>query len=925
MKFIVLILTFLLLVFFAFSDNINSSLAFNHITKAEGLSDDLIFSIFQDSIGYIWVGTSSGLNRYDGYKFKKFRHNPEDPESLPHSVVTWICEDKDKNLWIATYGGGISKFDRKNNSFSNHPSFGNSNDIQSSKIVNHINSDSKGTLWIASKGGGLTRFNPVSQQVKKYGPQTGRPGSLSADAIMSTFEDSSGNIWAATWGDGLSRYSKGNDSFEKISPPEKKNNPICSQYIHTIIEGPEKNLWLGTKENGLIRYSRKTGSFRCFGTEKKRKVNLIKKRINIIFHDPENDSHIWIGTENGLYVYKIFENKFIAYNRKSENSGLSHNYIWSIIRDRSGLLWVGTVGGGINLEKRGSEFFNRIHTSESTEHSLSSNKISAIYSNRNDPETLWIGTLGGGLNKRDLRSGKTKRYLSGDRRNNSISENNITSIISEYANPDILYIGTNSGLNKYNKKTDMFTKLESPLSKYSNFNSTFVSALMSSEIYEGFLWVGTFGGGLYRIDLNNYNLTNYRFQKDDRHTTEMNRVYTIKQSKSDQRILWLGTNTGFGKFIIKSGDLKFYEPGESPILSTGTHVLSIHESEINPGIIWGGTRGRGFFRFDSNNESFTLFTIKEGLPDNTIVSIVEEPPGNLWLGTLKGLSLYNIKTGKYRNFDKCEGLLNSEFHLNASHVSTDRGIFIGGPNGIDSFSPDKLNTNMNIPSIVLTELKIFGSSELPGMDEILQHDISETDEIILPGNYNTITISFASLDFTSPEKNQFSCMMRGVDSDWKNLGAKNHVSYEKLEPGKYTFTVKGSNSDSVWNENGRELRIIINSHFTGSLWFWIILTGIIIALITFSHFLYRIIKKHPVPSGTTVENLLQDDIITEREKEIIILILKGKSNREIEDELFISLGTVKNHLYNIYKKLKVKSRTQLITLLRLEERNDNNN
>ncbi|MCK5221877.1 MAG: hypothetical protein KAR14_09885, partial [Candidatus Aminicenantes bacterium] len=456
-------------------------------------------------------------------------------------------------------------------------------------------------------------------------------------------------------------------------------------------------------------------------------------------------------------------------------------------------------------------------------------------------------------------------------------------------------------------------------------NSAFVSTLMSSELYKGFLWVGTLGGGLYKIDLNNYNLTNYHFQKDKKRTNEMNRVYTIKQSLSDQGILWLGTNTGLGSFNIKAGNLDFYEPTGSPTSSAGTHVLSIYESKINPGIIWGGTRGEGLFRFDADNGSITRVTIKDGLPDNTIVSIVEEPHGNLWLGTLKGLSRYNIRTGKFRNFDKYEGLWNSEYHLNASHVSPDRKIFIGGSNGIDSFSPERLNTNMNIPSIVLTELKIFGSSELPGMDEILKCGISETDEIILPVNYNTITINFASLDFTSPEKNQFSCMLQGVDSNWKDLGTRNHVSYENLEPGNYTFIVKGSNSDSIWNEKGRELSIIIKNHFTGSVWFWIILAGIIIATITIVLYLIKIIKKHPVPLGTTVENLLQDDIITEREKEIIILILNGKSNKEIEDELFISLGTVKNHLYNIYKKLKVKSRTQLITLLRLEERNDSNN
>ncbi|MEN8222185.1 MAG: two-component regulator propeller domain-containing protein [Acidobacteriota bacterium] len=893
----------------------NDSLTFNHISKKDGLSDDLIFSIFQDSVGYIWIGTSNGLNRYDGYRFKTFTNDPDDPGSISHNVITWICEDDDKNIWFATYGGGLSKFDYKTNKFKNHLTFGDERTINELKIINHIRSDLKKRVWISTKGEGLIIFDPGTSEVSRYGKNNG----LKSDNIMSTFEDSSGNIWIATWGGGLYKFVENSGSFSRIDLGRDQKKDSSGRYIHTILEDHGKRLWVGTRESGLISYNNSTGDFKIFGTEKGDEANIGKKKISTIFFDPENGNLIWIGTESGLFIYKISENKFIKYETKSQNSGLSHNYVWSIMRDRSGLLWVGTIGGGVNLEKGGNECFGNIGHSKKQGFNLSSPSIGAIYSDPDNPAQLWVGTLGGGLNKIDLSSGRSTTFnLRDQNRENMVK--NITSIFPDLSNSAILYIGTNSGLSKYNIGNGIFTNLESPLKELSDFNSIFISTLVSSEFNKQILWIGTFGGGLYKLDLNKSSLSNYMFQNESGMNTDMNRVYTIVPSHTDNNMLWLGTNKGLCRFNIRQKTFDFFSQAGTGIHALKSPVLSLNESREHPGVLWCGTGDNGLLRFDTNADSLTALTTDNGLPDNTIVSIAEEPEGTLWLGTLKGLSRLIINTGEFRNFNKCEGLLNSGYHLNASYISSDRKIFIGGSEGLDHFFPDRLNTNMTIPPIVITGIKIFGSSELPGMDEIIKCDISEITELKLPHDYNTITLSFAALDYSCPAKNQFRCRMEGLESSWKYLGTRNSVNYKNLEPGRYTFIVKGSNRDSIWNETGIKLNIYIKGSITDSFLFWLILFTLVSIILFFSFFFYKKMKRKHITSGTTIDQLLQSEIITEREKEIIALILKGKSNKEIEDELFISLGTVKNHLYNIYKKLNIKSRTQLVSLVRSEEK-----
>ncbi len=582
----------LFMIFPSFAEEMNIDLSFSHINKDDGLSDDMIFSIFQDSSGYIWIGTSNGLNRYDGYNIQKIFFEPESPSSLPHNTVTSICEDNENNIWIATFGGGISRFVPDTNNFKNYTFSKQTSDPESAKMINHIQTDSKNRLWVSTRGAGVFLFNLKTNEIKNFSNISFGMKEEVLSNVMSTFEDSNGIIWIAAWGGGLGKYIEENGIIRKTVPKKSIDTPGRGNLIHTIFEDAEKNLWLGTRDHGIIRFNRISGNYRTFGLEKNRKVSMIGKSINYIFSDPGNHNLIWIGTVNGLYVYKIFENKFISYKNKDLHSGLSNNYIWSIIRDRSGLLWTGTIGGGVFLEKRIRDYFGSFNTTGPEGYNLSSNVIGSLYSNQNDSENLWVGTIGGGLNRINLKTGKINSYISNNREVSSFTPRYINSIISDPDSPGFIFLGTSSGLNKFDIIRNDFIKITSSRKKLEGFNSVFISDLMLSEFHKGYLWIGTHGEGLFKLNLDDMSLKNYIFEKKIRNNLEKNRVYVIKQSLLKANILWTGTNLGLGKFDTEKGTFRFFKIINTDQSDEKTFVQSLHESVTEPGDITDRNMGK---------------------------------------------------------------------------------------------------------------------------------------------------------------------------------------------------------------------------------------------------------------------------------------------------------------------------------------------
>jgi DNA-binding CsgD family transcriptional regulator len=332
-------------------------------------------------------------------------------------------------------------------------------------------------------------------------------------------------------------------------------------------------------------------------------------------------------------------------------------------------------------------------------------------------------------------------------------------------------------------------------------------------------------------------------------------------------------------------------------------------------VLWIGTGGGGINKFDRQTRIFNHYTTADGLANNFVYRILEDNRGNLWLSTNKGISRFSPSTGMFKNYGLRAGLQGYNFNFGAFYKSQKGEMFFGGVCGINAFYPDRIEDNRHVPPIVITGFELFNRSLDTGDHLPLPKHITQTKEIILSHKHNIFSLEFAALDYSNPGKNQYKYMMEGLHDHWIYLGHQCDITFSGLAPGEYVFRVTGSNNDGVWNEQGTSLKIIIKPPFWQTWWFRALVL-LLVGLLLFTWHQSRM-KRLSLQLKTEKEmnRLFTKYQISNREQEIIHLILKGKSNKEIEDTLFISIPTVKFHIYSIYRKVKVKNRLELIRFI----------
>jgi signal transduction histidine kinase/FixJ family two-component response regulator len=376
-----------------------------------------------------------------------------------------------------------------------------------------------------------------------------------------------------------------------------------------------------------------------------------------------------------------------------------------------------------------------------------------------------MGTLGGGLNKFDRSTQSFTHYKADPDNPNSLSRDLIWTIYTD--RQGVLWIGTLSGgLNAFDPKTETFTRYAADPSDPQSLSHKSVKALYEDR--SGTLWVGTDGGGLNRFDRETQTFTHYKADPDIPHSISNDRIKAIQQDRTGA--LWIGT-------------------------------------------------GNGLNRFNQTDERFTHYHERDGLPNDVIYGILEDGDGDLWLSTNRGLSRFNPRTETFKNYDVRDGLQSNEFNAGAFHKSASGEMFFGGVHGVSAFYPERIKDNSYLPPVVLTDFLIFNESVPVGQDSPLSQSISEVKEIVLSHEDRVFSFEFAALNYIIPEKNQYAYIMEGVDLDWVYSGDRRFVTYTNLDPGRYTFKVKGSNNDGVWNEAGVSVNIVITPPFWETVWF----------------------------------------------------------------------------------------------------------
>ena len=807
---------------------------FRHLTIEDGLSQNSVLCIVQDDMGFIWMGTKAGLNKYDGYTFTIYKADIYDTTSLSENHILSICKDHIGMLWIGTEDG-LNRFDPEKERFTRYLHNPDDPYSLSHNRIYSICEDDNGSVWVGT-GNGLNRFDQQKKEFFRYYTYSDNPKNLSNNDVRSVYIDKSGILWIGTYGGGLNRFDPEKEEFTCYKNVPGDPASLSNDFVLSIHEDNSGTLWIGTEKGGLNRFDREKETFIRYVNVPDDPKSISDDQINVIYED--RSGRLWIGTHSGgVSIFDREKENFFSFQNDPDNpTSLSGNEIYTIFEDNTGSIWIGSRGYGINIYNQEAEKFAHYKHEHQNRNSLSDNMVWGICEDRF--ETLWIGTLTGGLNRFDREKNIFTRYVHDNKNPYSINSNNITGVYEDRFG--VLWIGTDKGLDKLIRHTKQFSHY-----KFDPDNPYSISNNKIRSIYEdrsGTLWVGTKGGGLNRFDRKTGHFIHYKHDPDDSTSISYNRVYPLYEDRLNN--FWVGTyGGGLNKLNRKKGEFIHYKTDPKNINSlNNNNVLAIHEDAS--GNLWLGTYGGGLNKFDREKKIFTHYTEKDGLSNNEVYTILEDNKGYLWMSTNRGLSKFDPEKETFKVYKAEDGLQSDEFNTFAGCKSQNGELFFGGINGFNAFFPDSIKDNPFLPSIVITGFKLSNRSvpigKMPDGRTILEKAISETKEIILSYKDKVISFEFTALHYTAPEKNQYAYIMEGLEEEWNYVASnRRFVTYTNLNPGKYVFRVKGSNCDGVWNEEGASLRITIIPPFWRTWWFYTLCAVIIIAITTVAY-RYRI-------------------------------------------------------------------------------------
>lgn len=763
--------------------------AFRHINKQNGLSQNSVFAIAQDGDGFMWFGTRDGLNKYDGYRMIVYRHQPDNPKSIIFDDIRALYYDEvDSVLWIGTLGG-LSRYVADREEFVNYPN----PDVPLSPKMGAIRCvyrDSKNRLWAGSDRG-LFQYHPAQDRFfYMWRGANSLPESQVGD-VKAIYEDRDNQLWIGS-NTGLYQMIEETDppSFNRMLGPQS-DVKLNDQHIKTLNEDQVGNLWIGTHAAGMHCWNRKTNQVESFQRQSENRLSLSHNNIRSVAASPQGD--LWVGTFVGLNVYLPSKKQFRRFLHEDVNAhSLSSSSVRSVFFDKRGSLWVGTYYGGVEFwDKESNRFQN--YQRQAIGSCISHNVVSSFI--EDEKGNLWIGTEGGGLNYFDRSQSLFTAYKVEDP-GSHISGNNVKTLLQD---GDSLWIGTFAqGLNLLNLQTQRFQHFKAAPASPSSLSQNNVYSLLKEDSR---LWIATYGGGLNILNLEDKSVEVYPHSANDSLTPCSN--YTRVLFKDADGQIWLGTDAGLEKIQFDdTGKLRFVH------FLPGIKIYSLKAS--SKGTLLVGSYSNGLFELDKEGKVLENYTEADGLPGHTIFGILVDNSGKIWLSTNNGLARFERTGRSFSTYNYSDGLENLEFNFNA-YAKTRKGEFLfGGTNGFTLFDPEDININTFVPPVVFTELKSFNQPvRVHDETKLLDKAINLTQSLTFKYNQANFTLSFAALDYFNPANNRYTYMLEGLDKDWKSAKGQTEVSYTIQRPGKYTFRLKGANSDGIWNSQERQLQICV--------------------------------------------------------------------------------------------------------------------
>lgn len=896
---------------------------FEYINVNHGLSSGAVYSIRQDKKGFMWIGTDEGLNKYDGKTFTHYKYIPGKNEGMNAFMVYSVYVDDSGIIWAATRDGGLNRLDPVTGQFTHFMHDPSNPDSITSNIITEVTGDREGRLWLRFQNQGLDCFDPKTGIFKHYKHAPANPDSLSGNGVIKVTVDSKGRVWAATLYSGICLYEKEIDGFKRFMPDPENPGIPRNNVVDAMGQEHSGKLWVAVAYKGLCLLEPDTGKFSppVFKLKKEDSTHaLIIERIfqdktglvwlgtiyhKVIVYNPQNNTYRSFqksgdkpGGFRGLRTYDIFEdrggviwignrtqgiNKYAPFREKF--SGSTYRYGWNntlhapnvfaLYKDKKGILWVGAYGGGLSKIDRADNRVTTFKRLDDNPKKIGGNCINAI--TEMPDGVLWIGTVYNGICRMDIQSETFTQYRCDPRNpSHSLTRGQILYFLA--IPPNHLWIGANFGLSRMDISTGKFDTFRHDPAKPGSISNSVVCSIHKDR--DNTLWFGTYGGGVNRFNPGTNTFTPFRISSPSSQKLH-NLVFSLNDAEPG--FLWLGTQVGLVKFNTR------FKPGSDGKL----------------------------------DETFTRYTTADGLPDNAIYAVLRDESGHLWLSTNRGISRFDPVNRQFKNYGLSAGLQGYKYHVCSYYKARDGEMFFGGHSGFDSFYPGQIKSNPNEPPVVFTSFNLFNKPVPIAPGSVLEKHISDTRELVLSYDQNICSFRVAALDFTAPEANRYRYKVPELSSHWVDLGTENRISFTGLEPGTYTLQVNGTNNDGLWSGTETTLKIIVTPPYWQTFWFRAL---ILIAAAVLVFLWHRSRMKHlrlQLRTEKEMEQICEKYNVSPREREVLDLVMKGKANKEIEEELFISLRTVKAHVHNLYKKFGVSSRLELINQIQKKSNNRN--
>lgn len=717
----------------------SKNLIFNNINIEQGISQSTIEDIFQDSEGYIWLGTNDGLNRYNGYEFKIYNYE-EYQNSISHNGITDITEDKYGNIWVNTVSG-VNKINKKTEKISNYTEINGKikEDSTTEIIVTKDNNILVGTYE------GLNIYNAKEDRFDIILEQ--KDGILSS-CIYSIDEDINGNIWIGTEL-GLNKLSKDFKVLETYTSESEIYNIFCDDENGFV--------WAGSDSSGLLKIDTKTKEVKQYINNIEDLNSLPANQVGAIIRDSKGN--LWVGTTNGLARYNEKNDSFDVYkNKVYDKNSLVYNDVRSIIEDREGVLWVGTYSGISIFDTESSIKYYNAGLDDG--YLLSENMVHGIY--EDDEGYLWVGSRTKGVNIIDRENNTSKSI---NMENNNVIQSNSINDITGYK--DFIFVATDAGVLKINKKENTIQNynLEDGLIG-ENVKDIFVCD-------KNYLWIGS-TNGLNLLDIENDKIIDMTDYVD-----EGSYVRYVYQGQDGSYYIGFLRDGGLGIIEPNSKETKYYKniPNDKTSISSN-RIRYINED--SKGNIWIGT-SYGLNKYDPKTKVFKRYTTSDGIANNTIYGVLVDDNDNIWVSTNKGISQIDTKNNTVNNLSVTDGLQGNEFNGNAAFKSKSGELFFGGINGLNAFYPEDVNSINNKSKVIFDGFKVNDK------------DYLDINGLKFDNNTENIKIKFFTPVYSSNKNISYEYELIGSNSS-KATTKENYVIYNDLLPGKYTFKVRAVDS-----------------------------------------------------------------------------------------------------------------------------------